>query len=112
MSFGWIYSEPERYGFEEIGEVEWKPGDYGFDTTVVWIETATGKIFAGTDSGCSCPRPFEDIESIEDLTEITKPMELIKYLADVQKEKDADHATGDVGELIMKVSQRMREATR
>lgn len=104
-----LYDEPERYGFETIGEIDWGVNSYNFDLTVAWIETETGRIFVASDSGCSCPRPFEDIEGIEDLTEITKPMELIKYLADVQSEKEADHATGEVGELIMKVGMKMRE---
>jgi len=108
MTFAFVYDEPERYGFETIGEVDWKPEEsYHFDMSVVWIETSTGKIFVGTDSGCSCPRPFEDTESIEDLTEITRPMDLIKYLADVQREKEADQATGAIGELILKVMERM-----
>lgn len=64
-----IYSEPEKFGLEVVGEVD--PGEaYEFDTLVVWRETATGALLYGTDSGCSCPTPFEDMGR-DDLTPIT-----------------------------------------
>jgi hypothetical protein len=56
---GTIYSTPEDYGLETVGEFDWAEPDYSFDICVVWKESR-GKYWIGNDSSCSCPSPFED----------------------------------------------------
>jgi hypothetical protein len=56
-----IYSAPEHFGMEVVGEVADEGACYSFNMVVVWREVETGKLFYDTDSGCSCPSPFEDI---------------------------------------------------
>jgi hypothetical protein len=56
-----IYSSPEKYGLELVGEVDFSDGNYQFDLTVVFRDRDTGALFYGSDSGCSCPAPFEDV---------------------------------------------------
>lgn len=65
-----IYYNPEKFGLRIIGEIEKEP-EYDFDMLVVWQHN-DGRLFYGQDSGCSCPSPFEDYGSLEELDEITK----------------------------------------
>jgi hypothetical protein len=53
-----IYYSPEKFGLTIFGSLE-KGGAYEFDTFVVFAN-ADGDLFYATDSGCSCPTPFED----------------------------------------------------
>lgn len=74
-----IYYSPEKFGLRTIGEAEFSSGCYEFDTSVVWQDVETGAMFYADDLGCSCPSPFEDLGR-GDLTEITRPQDLIDYL--------------------------------
>lgn len=66
-----IYYSPEEHGLEILGEVEEDP-DYSFNKFVVWRRKSDGALFYASDSGCSCPSPFEDYTSVESLKAITK----------------------------------------
>lgn len=79
MSYTDPYSKPEAYGLEIIGSIEWDDEPYEFDMTVVWRDKETGILYYANDSGCSCPSPFEDFSSKDELTETT-PQELQLYL--------------------------------
>lgn len=58
------YYHPEVHGLTIVGSVDCD-GDYGFDMFVVWTD---GKaLYWGQDSGCSCPSPFEDANTLGDL---------------------------------------------
>ena len=61
------YYNPETMGLETIAMLEYSSGNYEFDTLVVWREIATGKLYSMRDSGCSCPVPFEEYDSIDKL---------------------------------------------
>lgn len=74
-----VYSKPEDHGLEVIGAVDWDQDSYGFDFTVIWRDKETGVLYYADDSGCSCPSPFEDFNSKDELTETT-PQELQLYL--------------------------------
>lgn len=65
-----IYYSPELFGVRPIGEIDDPDACYSFDYLVVW-QHEDGRLFYGTDSGCSCPSPFEDVTSIDELTPIT-----------------------------------------
>lgn len=95
-----VYSSPENYGLAIVGEIEWSDESYQFDMTVLWVHGETKILYVGSDSGCSCPSPFEDVHSLEDLTKISKPMDLYNFLAEAGE--DHPNKVGDVGELIMK----------
>jgi len=62
---------PERHGLQIIADVEWSSGSYEFDQTVVWQHLETGQLYIASDSGCSCPSPFESYDSIADLDKTT-----------------------------------------
>lgn len=65
------YYNPEKFGLTTIGEVQWDDDCYGFDLTVVW-KHEDGSFYWASDSGCSCPSPFEDYTSLESLESGTK----------------------------------------
>lgn len=61
-----IYYNPEAFGLELVGEIEWRECYYEFDFLAVWKEKR-GQYWIGQDSGCSCPSPFEDVTDINEL---------------------------------------------
>lgn len=63
-----VYYSPHGFGLDTVCQVEWDGGDdYGFDLTVVWFHEESGVYFWDSDSGCSCPSPFEDVTGLESL---------------------------------------------
>lgn len=54
-----LYNSPERYGLVEVWEYD-EAGSYEFDKFIVWFKPKTNEVFWASDSGCSCPSPFED----------------------------------------------------
>ncbi len=64
-----IQSNPEKYGFTLIAELEFG-GSYDFDTHLVFMNHL-GLVYYVQDSGCSCPTPFDDINGVDDMELIT-----------------------------------------
>jgi hypothetical protein len=62
-----MYFDSEKHGLEFVGELEFSDGNYQFDTTAVWVDSKTKRLYWADDSGCSCPAPFENLGSREDL---------------------------------------------
>lgn len=71
---GWnrpdVYYNPEEFDLEIIGSLDDPEASYSFDLLVVW-KHEDGRVFWASDSGCSCPSPFEDYTSLESLSEVT-----------------------------------------
>jgi hypothetical protein len=67
---GWnapdLYNQPEHFSVKLLGDIEWDYEMYRFNMTAVWVD-ALGQFYVGDDSGCSCPFPFENFTSAEDL---------------------------------------------
>lgn len=60
------YYHPEKCGLEKVAELDFSSGCYEFDITAVWVlKDAPGKFYWASDSGCSCPSPFESYYEIE-----------------------------------------------
>lgn len=55
------YYHPEQLGLEIVYQVDAIAG-YEFDMLVIWRRTSDGALLMATDSGCSCPVPFDDCE--------------------------------------------------
>ncbi len=66
-----VYSDPEYLGLEIIEALDEEGLGYEFNTLCVWKDKE-GNLYFATDSGCSCPSPFEDYNSIDSLERITK----------------------------------------
>lgn len=65
------YYNPEHFGLRSVTELDWSQPCYSFDKTVVWAD-ADEKLYWASDSGCSCPSPFEDIDILDELETGTK----------------------------------------
>lgn len=76
-----IYYSPEDHGLEVFGELDEPNMSYEFHMLVVW-QSKDGRLWYAEDSGCSCPSPFEDCHSTDDLIEITHAS-LDQFWADV-----------------------------
>jgi len=60
------YYEPEALGLTKVAEHDLTEPNYSFDMIVAWRDERG--VYLGTDSGCSCPAPFENYGSRDDLT--------------------------------------------
>lgn len=61
-----ILNNPEKHGLTVVAEADLSEPNYSFDRIAVWAD-AEG-FYLATDSGCSCPSPFENYEGKADLT--------------------------------------------
>lgn len=91
MSYGTpdVYYQAEHFGLLQIGEIQWSEPDYSFDIGVVWVDTA-GTLYYGQDSGCSCPSPFEDFTSLDDL----EKFETVAALQERLDKENEEHYAG------------------
>lgn len=65
-----VYYSPEAHKLTIVGEVELAEPDYSFYTLCIWKDKKgkKSKYYLATDSGCSCPAPFESYYDVKDLT--------------------------------------------
>lgn len=82
-----VYYQPEHFGLTEVASMEWHIPCYDFDLTVVWTD-AEGKLYWASDSGCSCPSPFEEYTSLDDL-DTGSVVELMAEIRDRYEEEAA-----------------------
>lgn len=108
---GWntndVYYQADAFGLEIVAEVSWSAPCYDFDLTVVWVDK-DGNYYWASDSGCSCPSPFEDYTSIDMLNQGTK-WEAINALTATLNEsswKQNDYATQQVANALQKLAGR------
>jgi len=98
-----IYYSPDEYGVHVFGEVDLAEPYYSFDLLVVWRDASRSFYFA-TDSGCSCPAPFENVRSVEDLEGPMKAAELVKFLETFEYEwGNPEYYRPGIVDLIAKV---------
>ncbi|MFA5152732.1 MAG: hypothetical protein WC554_09250 [Clostridia bacterium] len=64
------YYNPEKCGLQLVYSYDRDDEPYQFNLVALWKHLATGKYYVGEDSGCSCPTPFEDFNSLADMTEV------------------------------------------
>lgn len=88
------YYSPEEVGLEVVGQVEWSEPCYSFDLSVVWYHPEQDIFYFGSDSGCSCPSPFEDFSSLDDL-ESGNQHAAIRYLLERKAEEEAGYKNYD-----------------
>lgn len=93
-----VYYNPEEFGLETVGEFEIEASFYSFDIFAVWRDPKSGKFYTATDSGCSCPTPFEDYDSIESLTAHENAHSV---LAEIQSYKNTYESPADLISRIM-----------
>lgn len=105
-----VYYQPEVFGLTPVGDIEWDNEAWQFHITAVWVDDA-GSIFYATDSGCSCPSPFEGFTALEEVEKADNLQELIDYLNERIPTEDGLYGepgnkarvTAEVGELIVRL---------
>lgn len=55
-----VYSHPENVGLELIGALDEPDLSYEYNTLIAVNHKESGRVFWASNSGCSCPTPFED----------------------------------------------------
>lgn len=105
---GWdspdLWHNPEKFGLTIVGDIEWSEPCYSFNTTVVSVDDK-GTYYVYSDSGCSCPSPFESFTTLESADLITTNVrEVIAKLEEYLGTND--YAAGQVVDLIAKLLQR------
>ena len=73
-----VYYNPEKCGLKIVASVEKEP-DWDFDITLLVENAKTGSLWLVSDSGCSCPIPFEDVRSFADMTPVHSEATIDKY---------------------------------
>lgn len=64
------YSFPEHFGLKIVRSIDDPDACYDFEMVVVW-KHEDGRVFWASDSGCSCPSPFEWATSLDTLSVLT-----------------------------------------
>jgi len=100
-----VYYSPEKFDLEQIAQIDYSDGDYQFDYRVVWRHLKTGQLYTDRDSGCSCPAPFEDANSLKDIE--TFALSVIEE--EVLKERKSESYSGDdPGDFLKKIRKAWR----
>lgn len=102
-----MHSDPDKFGLESFGEIDWSDGSYCFDYTTVW-RTGTGAFVFGEDSGCSCPSPFES-EGLNDLIPIDSLAEFKAHL-DERATRTLEHYDRDRRSEVVALVERLHAA--
>lgn len=89
MSDNNIYYDPEKFGLEIFDQIDDDHASYSFDDFVIWRRLEDGKLFYLTDSGCSCPSPFEDY-GVADLIPVTS-LEQLEIAIDEYRGDDPEY---------------------
>lgn len=89
-----VYYQPETFGLQVVGEMEWSEPCYDFDMTVVWKD-GDGVYYWASDAGCSCPSPFQNYTSISALESGTK-YQAIKYIQTKLSEYGNEYSWHDI----------------
>lgn len=81
-----VYYHPDKFGLEEVLEINEKDLSYEFDMFVVWKKDDV--YYWASDSGCSCPAPFEDHDGLASLEHGPKERArdaAIEYIRELEK---------------------------
>lgn len=107
-----IYYNPDTFGLTPVTEIEWDNECYQFNITAVWEKD--GEFWMASDSGCSCPSPFENFESladaegpytrfqvIQELTSAANEILQSAYRRDYEKEYISNEITKCIEQIVM-----------
>lgn len=83
-----IYYSPEKFGLEVIAHIDWDNEAYQFNQTVVWRDKKTGQVYMAHDSGCSCPSPFENFNSVDDLEKLDSISQITYLIKEKEEYRD------------------------
>lgn len=66
-----VYYNPEKSGLRIVDELNEDGLSYEYNMLVVWQHN-DGRLFYASDSGCSCPSPFESYTDLASLIPVNK----------------------------------------
>ena len=72
-TFPWdanVSYNPEKCGLELLATLSEPNLSYEFNDCHLWRDIESGRLFFASDSGCSCPTPFEGYRTLSSLTYI------------------------------------------
>lgn len=104
-----IYYDPEKFGLEQVAEIDFSDGYYQFDYLVVWKDK-DDRLYYAEDSGCSCPSPFETFTR-ETVTPVVEWEEIISRLHHRVAE-EGEYARSGIGIEIDALKRKLREEFR
>lgn len=64
------YYNPEKCDVTLLVTIDEPNMWYEFNKTIIVKDNPTGEIYAASDSGCSCPTPFENIYGLNQMTHL------------------------------------------
>lgn len=73
------YGDPHTNDFEELASIEWDGEPWQFNMTAIFHHKPSGALFYATDSGCSCPSPFEGTTT-EHLVPLTRTQDWLEHV--------------------------------
>ena len=89
------YYSPEKCGLELIDALD-NDEAYEFHMFLVVRDLATGELYIGEDSGCSCPTPFEDFHGLGDLT----PLRTMEQLDQELESRASSYSPWKLGDIL------------
>ena len=111
-----VYYHPDQWGLEVFGGLDEPNMSYEFNEIVVWKHTASGQLYWAQSSGCSCPSPFEEYNSLNELStldwdDINEFREFVRTFgtSEWRDDPEPDDFKVDKVELLAKVSSYLRE---
>lgn len=63
-----VYYKPATHGLKLLGVIKLSEPDWSYDELAIFKSINTEHYYLATDSGCSCPIPFENYSDINSLT--------------------------------------------
>lgn len=82
MYYSNVAYSPEAFGLTELANVD-VADNYEFNAVIAW-QHLDGSIYWASDSGCSCPTPFEGYISLADLNKIASQSDLATFYGFMQ----------------------------
>lgn len=107
---GWGSSESQiAEHLEFIEDVELSEPDYSFHELRIYVRRSDGAILWATDSGCSCPSPFEDT-SVADLKESTASTFIDAAMRWIEENEYARNTTAEIRRDLSEALDKARKA--
>lgn len=90
--------------YETLANIEWRYESYEYDQTEIYRRVSDGALFHASDSGCSCPMPFEDVTEAD-----MKPIRTMQDFNDLIETGLSQSAREDVNRAREIVKQTLKE---
>lgn len=97
---GWYSNsgDAKTSDFEMLDSIEWDDESYQFNMTGVFHHKPTGALFYATDSGCSCPSPFEDM-TVDRLKPLARMQDWLDHVEECSGDLKRDEEDVRLGRL-------------